>query len=226
MNVRRKLRPGAAAYRAADRLERSTPWKLARWCVVDFELSGLDPRRHEIISFGAVPIEDGRIQLSQAVSGFVRPSRPLSEPSILIHGIRAGDLVDAPTLDEAIDPLLAAMAGRTLVAHVAPVERAFLGRALRRQRMRLRGPVADSEVIARLWLAERDGAVPAKRTLHDVARLLGLPARGEHDALGDALTTAQVFLATVTHLDALAAETIETLTRAPRRLEAILTYGR
>ncbi len=225
MSVRRKLSPGAADYHAADRPEQSTPWRLARWCVVDFELSGLDPRRHEIISFGAVPIEDGRIQLAHAVSGFVRPSRPLSEPSILIHGIRAGDLVDAPPLEEAIDPLLAAMAGRTLVAHVASVERAFLRRALRRQRLRLRGPVVDSEVIARLWLAERDGAVPAKRTLHDLARLLGLPARGEHDALGDALTTAQLFLAAVTHLDALAGETVQSLVRAPRRLEAILTYG-
>jgi DNA polymerase-3 subunit epsilon len=222
--LRRNLRPGAAAYLAADKAEGSAAWDQARWCVVDLEMSGLDPRHHEIISFGAIPIDGGRIQFDGAVSGLVRPSRPLTESSILIHGIRAADLSDAPLVDEAIDPLLAAMAGRTLVAHVAAVERAFLGRALRRQRLRLRGAVADSEVIARLWLCERDGAVPPRMSLHDLAHALGLPAHSEHDALGDALTAAQVFIATATHLAALGTETVRSLARAQHRLDAALTY--
>jgi DNA polymerase-3 subunit epsilon len=224
LRTRPTLRSGATAYAGADLPAPSTPWDRARWCVVDLELSGLDHRRDEIISFGAVPIEQGRIQVAQAVSGLVRPSRPLSEPSILVHGIRAADLIDAPLLDEAIDPLLAAMAGRITVAHVAAVERAFLGRALRRQRLRLRGAVADSEVIARVWLCERDGAVPPKRSLHELASALGLPVHAEHDALGDALTTAQVFIATATHLAALGPETVRSLSRAEHRLDTALRY--
>lgn len=43
------------------------------------------------------------------------------------------DLKEATPLDEAIVPLLEAMAGRVLVVHLAEVERAFLGAALRRQ---------------------------------------------------------------------------------------------
>jgi DNA polymerase-3 subunit epsilon len=221
---RRKLRPGAAAYLAAAKPAPGTSWLSARWCVVDLELSGLDPRRNEIVSFGATPIEHGRIQLADAVSGLVRPSEPLSESSILIHGIRPDDLVDAPELDAAIDPLLAAMAGRVLVAHVAEVERAFLGVALRRQRLRLSGPIVDSEVIGRLWLCERDGAVPPKRPLAELAYALGLPADRQHDALGDALTAAQVFLAAATHLDALKSETVRSLARARHRLDAAVTY--
>ena len=121
-----------------------TPWREARYCVADLELSGLDPRRHEIISFGALPIDAGRVRLQGAASGLVRPTRPLAEEAIRVHGIRAADLADAPPLAEALDPLLHAMAGRVLVAHHAAIERAFLGAALRRLGVRLRGPVLDT----------------------------------------------------------------------------------
>jgi len=220
----RRLRGAAAAYAAARPPAPRTPWNAAPWCVVDLELSGLDPRRHEIVSFAAVPVEQGRVQLADAVYGLVRPSRPLTESSVRIHGLRAADLEDAPPQRDALEPLLAAMTGRALVAHVARVERAFLGRALRKQGVRLRGPVADTSVIGRLWLCERDGGAPANLALGDLAQTLGLPVHAQHDALGDALTTAQVFIVTATHLGALREETVRSLAQAGRRLNAALAY--
>jgi DNA polymerase-3 subunit epsilon len=215
---------GADAYRAAAAPAPKTPWAQASWCVVDLELTGLDPRRSEIVSFGAVPIEHGRVQLDQAVTGFVRPSAAPTESSIVIHGIRAADLLGAEPLPQAIDPLLAVMAGRALVAHVATVEKAFLARALSAQGLRLRGAIADTSVIGRLWLCERDGGSPPAQSLHDLARTLGLPAYAQHDALGDALTAAQIFIAAASHLDAIQAETVRSLARAGRRLDAALLY--
>jgi DNA polymerase-3 subunit epsilon len=218
------LGAAAKAYAEATPPAPGTPWAQASWCVVDLELSGLDPRRHEIVSFAAIPVEHGRVQLGDALSGLVRPSRPLSEASIRIHGLRAADLGDAPPLAEAIDPLLLAMAGRALVAHVARVERGFLSRALREQGLRLRGPVADTEVIGRLWLCERDGKAGGDSSLGAIAAALGLPAVAQHDALGDALTTAQVFIAAASHLDALAPQTVRSLEHADRRLRAAMSY--
>ncbi len=220
----RRLGGAAAAYAAARPPAPRTPWDAASWCVVDLELSGLDPRRHEIIAFAAIPVEHGRIRLADAVSGLVHPFRPLTESSIRIHGIRTADLADAPPLADAIEPLLGAMAGRALVAHVARVEQAFLGRALREQGVRLRGPIADTSVIGRLWLYERDGRAPPDPQLGYLAHALGLPTHAEHDALGDALTTAQVFIAAATHLAALGVETVRSLSRAGRRLDAARAY--
>ena len=56
-----------------------TPWRLAHFCVVDLELSGLDPGRDEIIAFAAVPIDAGRIVAGNAVYGLSRNTRPLPE---------------------------------------------------------------------------------------------------------------------------------------------------
>ncbi len=215
----------AAAYGRAELAGRRTPWREASWCVVDLELSGLDPGQHEIVSFGALPVESGRVQLHHAVTGLARPVGVLSESSIRVHGMRAADLADAPPLDEAIVPLLEAMTGRILVAHAAGVERAFLGPALRQQGVKLRGPVLDTITLGQVWLHERDGSSPPWVSLTALAGLLGLPAERPHDALGDALTTAQIFIALATHLEAAHPQTVGSLVRADRRLASMVAYA-
>jgi DNA polymerase-3 subunit epsilon len=215
--------PGAAAYADAHFPPPRTPWRDARWCAVDFELTGLDPRRDEIISFGVIPIEDGRVQLGQAVSSLVRPMRGLHEAAIPVHGIRVADLAGAPSLTEALAGergLIHPLTGRGLVFHVAAVDRPFLKRALQDHGLRLRGPTVDTEVLGRLWLSERDGRLTRRLGLGELASALGLPEEHPHDALGDALTTAQVFIALAAHLGARRPETVGSLVRAPQRLDA------
>jgi DNA polymerase-3 subunit epsilon len=217
--------PAARAYARAPMPARGTRWREARYCVVDLELSGLDPSRHEIISFGALPVADGRIQLHEAVHGLVRPTQPLEENAIRVHGILAADLANAPPLAQALEPLLEAMTGRVLVAHHAAVERAFLGVALRSAGVRLRPPLLDTAVLSRLWLAERDGIPPPPMTLAQLARACGLPVHSPHTAIGDALTTAQLFIAVADHLDARRAETVRRLSRAAARLRQLAAYA-
>jgi DNA polymerase-3 subunit epsilon len=136
---------------------------------------------------------------------------------VLVHGIRTVDLADAPPLDVAIQPLLAALSGRVMVAHVAKVERSFLSPVLRRQGVRLREPILDTYELARLLTFQRHGP-RAPQTLDEVAREMRLPVHRAHHALGDALTTAQVFLALASHLEEFGPETVRSLSRARERV--------
>ncbi len=201
-----------------------TRWRDARWCALDLEMTGLDPRKDEIISFGAIPIEGGRIQLHATATGLLRPSREVGEASIPVHGIRDVDLSRAPSLKDGIDPLLEAIAGRVLVFHSAAIDRPFLKRALREKGLRLRNPFVDTELLGRLWLHERDGGLHRRLSLGDLASALGLPAEHPHDSLGDALTTAQVFIALATHLDAARPETVGGLVRGSHRVDAVRVF--
>jgi DNA polymerase-3 subunit epsilon len=214
----------ARAYARTPLPPAGAPWREARYCAVDLELSGLDRRRSEIVSFGALPIEDGRVRLDAAASGLLRPTRPLSEESIRVHGIRPSDLADAPPLADGLGPLLVAMTGRVLIAHHAPVERTFLGAALRRVGVHLRGPVLDTAVLARIWLTERDGELPPRMSLGELTRACGLPVHSPHTAVGDALTTAQLFIVAASQLDARRPETLRTLARAQARLRDLEHY--
>lgn len=220
--LRRASSPTAKTYARAKVESGKTPWRNARFCVVDLELSGLDPRSDEIISYAAVPIDFGRVVAGNTLYGLCRPTRRLPEQSILVHGIRMEDLAEAPSLDEAMQSLIAAMSGRVLVAHVAWVERSFLGQAFARQGIRLREPVIDTYELGQLLALERNEP-PAARTLDELARSLALPVHQQHHALGDALTTAQVFVALATHLDNSTSETVQSLARAKQRTRSYLS---
>jgi len=200
-----------------------TPWRLAHFCVVDLELSGLDSATDEIISFAAVPVDAGRVVAGNAVYGLCRNTQPLPEESVLVHGIRTVDLADAPPLDEAIQPLIAMMTGRVLVAHAAWIERSFLAPVLKRHGVRLPKPILDTRDLGRLLALER-GEPFTGSSLTELARSLGLPVHRPHHALGDALTTAQAFLALATLLEGYAPQTVRSLARAGQRAKSFEVY--
>jgi DNA polymerase III subunit epsilon len=195
-------------------------WRTARFVVVDVETTGLDPRRDEIVSFAAVPVEGGRIVAREAVGGLVRPEAPPPGSSVEIHGLRAADLAAAPPAAEALPQLGAALRGRVPVAHAAWVERAFLGPRLRPLGFRLPRRIVDTALLWRVLCVERGEGDPGWSELPAVAAALGLPAHRSHEAEGDALTTAQAFLALATHLEAHGRGTVGALAGARWLLRA------
>jgi DNA polymerase III subunit epsilon len=216
--IRRTPRAGvAAAFHSARRPPATAPWREARWCAIDLELTGLDPRRHEIVALGAVPVDEGRVVLGGARYTLVRPTHAPKHDAVLIHKLRLADLLDAPPIDYAVDLLLETLAGRLAVFHTAAVERAFLGPLLDARRLRL-PPAADTEALGRVWLRERDGRAPAGLALGRLSGMLGFPAEPPHHALGDALTTAQAFVALASHLDRASPQTVASLVHAGQRL--------
>lgn len=191
-----------------DMLDR--PWREAEFAVIDLELTGLDLRRDEIVSYGGVVVRGGRVVASTVVYGLVRPLRPVSEASIAVHALRPADLVDAPGLDAAVEVLSGFLDGRVLVAHAAWVERAFLGRALADHGMKLDGPVVDTAALAReVGIAPR--GAETEPSLEGLTSGLGLPVHTTHHAAGDALTTAGLLLALVARLERSEPQTVRSL---------------
>jgi DNA polymerase III subunit epsilon len=191
----------------------ATPWREAAFSVVDLELTGLDPASDEIISFAAVTVSGGRVRLDDALYELVRPRHMPDWDTVRIHGLREADLEEAQPLDEVMDGLLEALTGRPIVAHVAEVERSFLDAALSTFGTELRNPIVDTAAMG-LQLRRLQRVAPARGGgersasfavsspgLPGLARSLGLPVHRPHHADGDALTTAQVFIALATHLE-------------------------
>jgi DNA polymerase III epsilon subunit-like protein len=91
--------------------------------------------------------------------------------------------------------LIEQLGERILVAHVADIERAFLTPWLRDASYHP-GRFVDTDVLARLIISRRGGAFVEDHVgLGAAADHFGLPEHRRHHALGDALTTAQLFLA-------------------------------
>lgn len=214
--VPRRPRGDAARAYCGASVRLDQPWRSARYCAVDLETTGLDLRRDEIVSFGAVSIDAGRVIVESSIYRLVRGPDQISPAAIAVHSLRQADLADAPPWDESVDLLLEALTGRVLVAHAAWVERAFLRRAFQARRVPVPRTVIDTAALARAAGMAAVGA-SAEPSLERLARDLGLPGHEPHHALGDALTTAEVFLALSTRLDAKAPQTARSLASASRR---------
>lgn len=225
MRLRRSPPAGAAAeFANVPRPADGTPWRSAGWCAIDLEMTGLDPRSDEIIAVGAVPIDGGRIVLGGGMYTLVNSRLRSNLRAVVIHKLRVPDLAGAPPLDEAMDRMLELLSGRVPVFHTAAIETAFLTRQFGRRRLRL-PEAADTEVLGRMWLRQRDGSAPEGISLTGLANALGQPAETPHHALGDALTTAKAFIALASLLDTVAPQTVGSLVGASRPASVARRFG-
>jgi DNA polymerase-3 subunit epsilon len=175
-------------------------WRTDTFVVIDLETTGLDPRRDHIVSYGAVPIRDGRVKTSESVYGLVHAPGDVPGSSIKFHGLRTQDLDGAPPLAECVAILDDLIGDHPVVAHCVWIERAFLRKAFRRSNLTFSSPMVDTAVLARHLLDVKLGPEQAV-SLEYAATELGLPVHSPHHALGDAVTTASLFIALAGHLE-------------------------
>ncbi len=180
---------------------RSPPWDEVVYCALDLETSGLRPRGDEILSLAAIPIRGGVIRYGERFASAVRPPDPegLSQAGLRAHHLLPGDLAAAPALPELLPRLDARLREGVLLLHHAPLDLAFLRRAYRQAGARWpRPPVVDTVTLLRrlerrLHLLQAYPA-PLPLALGAARARLGLPPHHQHDALADALATAELFL--------------------------------
>jgi DNA polymerase-3 subunit epsilon len=203
--------------RRPPRRARRRSWRDAEFASLDFEATGLDFSRDTIVSFGVVPVRSGRAVLGRAVHQLVDPHVPPSPRSQTIHELRPQDLSGSPRLDQARHLLRDAIRGRYLLVWFADVEVHFLRAIFGGSATSWRRRTIDVRSLA----IEADGAPPSARaklgySLSWAAERLGVPVASPHDALDDALVTAQAFLILATRLPAGPDPTVSQLLRAAR----------
>jgi DNA polymerase III subunit epsilon len=163
---------------------------------IDCETTGLDVKRDQILSVGAIKLKGDVILTSQRLDFLVRPKESVSERTILIHHIRPIDLEAAVPVNEAIRRVLEFVGPRPLVGYFLEFDVGMLNKYVRP----LIGaglPNAQIEV-SRLYYDWRAAQVPSGGNIdlrfETIRRRLDLPRRAAHDAFNDALLTAMMYL--------------------------------
>jgi len=101
------------------RQQRAAPQGFA---VVDVESSGLYPRTDRIVEVAMVHVSsDG--QVTREFSTLINPGRDVGPTRI--HGIRAADVLQAPSFAQAAATLWQLLAGRVIVGHNVPFDARF-----------------------------------------------------------------------------------------------------
>jgi DNA polymerase III subunit epsilon len=184
--------------RRPARSRRRGSWRRAEFAALDFETTGLDRRRDAVVSFGVVPVRGGRVVIGEAVHELVRPDVPASPESMRVHGILPGDLANARSLPEAGETLRRALDGRFLVTWFASVEIAFLRRMYGGRRSWVHRTIDVRQMVIELERLDQD----VRQSLTSAAEHYGVPVTNPHEALDDAMVTAQLFLVVAARLEA------------------------
>jgi len=193
---------------------RGVGWRDGRYVALDFETTGLDYRQDTVVSFGAVPVDGGRVLMRGALRQLIRPHLPPSPRSQTIHELRPKDLAEAPSLDEARASLRAALDGRFLLVWFAEVEVNFLSGIFGGSPRRWRRRTIDVRNLAMAAAGEPAGAEGRPGyPLTGTAGRWGVPVADPHEALDDALVAAQLFLVLTGKLPGLSDPTLRDVLR-------------
>jgi DNA polymerase-3 subunit epsilon len=190
-------------------------WTAAEFASLDFELTGLDLANDHVVSFGVVPVRDGRIVLGESIHQLVEPPISPSPSSVAIHGMRAQDLTGAPPLSDAAGTLGDALAHRFLLVWFASVELAMLRRIYGRGGRSFARRCVDVRSLARA-VDGGDGVTTPDESLSACAERYQVPVAAPHNALDDALVTAQLFLVLAPRLRGQGLTTVRDLLQAGR----------
>ncbi len=177
------------------------------YCVLDCEMTGLDQRKHEIISIGAVKIRHGRILLEESFHRLVRPAEwEMTKNNVLIHRISHDQVGNGEEPDRVISDFLDFISDSVLIGHFAFIDINFLNRLMKKlSQGKIRNPVLDTVAIFKWRLmhdkswqllnADNHQAIRnVSLRLPEICDRLDVPRFREHHAYYDALTTACLFL--------------------------------
>jgi DNA polymerase-3 subunit epsilon len=177
--------------RQGDRKLNDTPLKELRCVVFDTETTGLEPSNgDELISIGAIRVVNSRTLRSETFEQLINPGRKIPKSSTRFHGLTDKDVNGKPDAKTAL-PRFHRFCGRAvLVAHNAAFDMRFLELKEKASGVSFQNPVLDVLLLS-AFLHDH----MSDHSMNATAERMGVEISGRHTALGDAETTAAIFLA-------------------------------
>jgi len=169
---------------------------------LDFETTGLDIVKDKVISIGTVNIGCLAVNLKSSSHQLIKTNKHLPESSVVIHQITDTQITDAMSIEKALPILLKILSGKVMLAHNAKIELGFINKMCQE----LYGsdfimPVIDTQYLAQRSFERQNKVFKSKELrLFNLRRTYNMPAYKAHNALMDAIATAELFLAMVSKI--------------------------
>ena len=165
------------------------------YVVLDTETTGLDTKKDEILSIGAVKVRNNKILTSQTFEVYLKNSKGINAKSIVIHGIRDCDLVNAKNPEEAIRDFLYFIGSRRLIGYYLEFDIEMLNRYIKP----MIGVTLPNKMVevSEIYFEKTIPLIPEGNIdlrFDTILKKCGIPDMGAHNAVNDAIMTAMIFL--------------------------------
>lgn len=177
-------------------------WQEIVYMPLDFETTGLDPKKDSIISIGNTHIVNQAIKLQKSSHILVNPHHEIPESSAIIHGILDSTVKSAASLEEILPLFLKELAGKVVIAHFAHVEYKFLENACKKlYNAPFLIPIVDTlDLELRRFQMQNLPVYSGDMRLPQCRLRYGLPPHSIHNALSDAIAAGELFLAQMSYI--------------------------
>lgn len=167
-----------------------------QWVAIDCEMTGLNPRKHHLLSVAAIHINGNTIDTGNGLHLVCRPPVMPDRDTIVIHGLRSADVEHGMSYEEMLAVLLPFINNRPIVGFCPQIDTAFLNPLIKQYMgINLPNEVLD---VRRLYSIRQGNCNPdnpnSTQQLPKILAHYNIPELGSHDAYNDAVMTAMAFL--------------------------------
>jgi len=178
-------------------LDLTRPWTDYEFVAFDTETSGAYPLGSEVVEFGAVKWKGGKEVASYQT--LLKPSKPMTDFIIGIHGITNEMVADAPLMKDKIAEIRNFFEGSILMAHHAPFDMGFM--AIEFEKYKL--PFPAEPVLCTSLLSRKVIHESSNHKLQTLIGVLKIDGGTAHRALDDARACLHVGLECMNRLGGL-----------------------
>ena len=184
-----------ASWHKLPEVDLNTLFEHARYVVADVETTGLNLLSDKLISIGAVAVVNGRITLADSFSVVLQQRESSRKENILIHGISSSAQRDGILPADALLAFLDYLGKSPLVAFHVAFDETMIKRAMHEHLgISFKRPWLD---LAYVLPALYPDLMRNHRALDDWAGHFDIRNDDRHNALADALATAQLLLVAI-----------------------------
>ncbi|SMN16129.1 DEDDh 3'-5' exonuclease domain of the epsilon subunit of DNA polymerase III [uncultured Candidatus Thioglobus sp.] len=190
-------------YLSTPLISQNTLIEEIEFLVLDFETTGLNASKEKIISIGYTVIKNLHLLASSSRHLLVNPKQLLKEENVSIHQLTDDNLQQGVSLQNAMDELFSVMRNRVVVVHFDKIEKNFINHACHHlyQINRLPMIMLDTLQIEARKMSRFQGYIQGDNLrLFTLRNKYNLPRYKAHNAMQDAIATAELFLAQVDYM--------------------------
>ncbi len=161
---------------------------LTRWVVVDLETTGLDRSIHNVLSIGAVAINNGVVDLNDSFEAYLKQQHSSDAQNILVHGITTNQQLNGAEPAVVFTQFLDFVGPSPLLGFQSSFDRGFLARAMKTwAQAPMTNDWLDVAELARMVYPDFKG-----RALDNWLSALKIEPVQRHSAIFDAFATAML----------------------------------